>query len=709
MKNAAHQLRRRPLRAGSLHTGDALPPLAKLYVLRLLVPGGYANYFIGVDGYADLTLAHALGLASPEDLGEDFDPQAARRKLRDLYQAAEAAAEETPPVEVLESNICALAETAGLSPLAAELLSVTVIIKSLPALGGLNNLIGPIPSSKLHQVLAVMLGAGVNEVREELALAATLHQCGLLRVDRGDSYPIGMKLDLITPEFAERVLSERCEPLQLLRGCVTASPAPELALQDFAHMPLARRLADYLGAAVTAGRRGCNVLIHGKPGIGKTQLSRAAAVAAGLQSFEVAVCGGDQQPIDGDSRLSAYRAAQRLLAKRPVVLIFDEFEDVSDLRIFPGNRGDTISKGSLNELLENNPVPTVFITNAPQDIDAAHLRRFDLVIPAEAPSAERRRELLRASAADYVDAAMLDDIIGHAAATPAVVKRAADVVDMLEQNAATGERRDLFCHVLNGMLQTQSVTPVELDAYRAAADPARLYDASLSNADIDLVELAQAVKGAAEGCRLMLFGPPGTGKTAFGGWLARQIGAPLKIRRASDLLDPYVGKTEQNIARAFAEARQERAVLLIDECDSFIRSRGEAVHRWEHSMTNEFLVQMESHKGTLVLTTNLMDSLDEAMLRRVDFKIRLDHLNADQLRTLLVRYCEAIGLPVPGETCLKRVSQLPCVAPGDFAVVARQARLRRVATPEDFVERLAAETAFKRSRKTGRQIGFLMA
>ena len=76
-------------------------------------------------------------------------------------------------------------------------------------------------------------------------------------------------------------------------------------------------------------------------------------------------------------------------------LIFDEFEDVSDLRSARKQNPDTVSKGSLNELLETNPVPTVFITNAPEDIDVAHLRRFDLVIEAQAPSRERRRELLR--------------------------------------------------------------------------------------------------------------------------------------------------------------------------------------------------------------------------------------------------------------------------------------------------------------------------
>ncbi|WP_308614781.1 AAA family ATPase [uncultured Duodenibacillus sp.] len=56
---------------------------------------------------------------------------------------------------------------------------------------------------------------------------------------------------------------------------------------------------------------------------------------------------------------------------------------------------------------------------------------------------------------------------------------------------------------------------------------------------------------------------------------------PLMARRASDLLSCWVGATEQNIARAFEEARKDDAVLLIDEADSFLQDRRGAGHSWE--------------------------------------------------------------------------------------------------------------------------------
>ena len=75
------------------------------------------------------------------------------------------------------------------------------------------------------------------------------------------------------------------------------------------------------------------------------------------------------------------------------------------------------------------------------------------------------------------------------------------------------------------------------------------------------------------------------------------------VRRASDLLSCWVGATEQNIARAFEEARKDDAVLLIDEADSFLQDRRGAGHSWEVTQVNEVLTQMENFEGVFIATT----------------------------------------------------------------------------------------------------------
>lgn len=96
----------------------------------------------------------------------------------------------------------------------------------------------------------------------------------------------------------------------------------------------------------------------------------------------------------------------------------------------------------------------------------------------------------------------------------------------------------------------------------------------------------------------------------------------------------WVGGTEQNIANAFREAAREKAVLLIDDVDGFLLDRRTASHSWEITGVNEMLTQMETFDGVFIASTNLVDNLDQATLRRFDLKAKLDFLQADHDDTL---------------------------------------------------------------------------
>ncbi|MBW6608203.1 ATP-binding protein, partial [Salmonella enterica subsp. enterica serovar Weltevreden] len=87
--------------------------------------------------------------------------------------------------------------------------------------------------------------------------------------------------------------------------------------------------------------------------------------------------------------------------------------------------------------------------------------------------------------------------------------------------------------------------------------------------------------------------------------------------------------------KAFRKAQNDGAVLLIDEVDSFLQDRRGAQHNWEVSEVNEMLTQMESFSGVFVASTNLMEGLDQAALRRFDLKVKFDYLRADQAWALL--------------------------------------------------------------------------
>jgi SpoVK/Ycf46/Vps4 family AAA+-type ATPase len=179
------------------------------------------------------------------------------------------------------------------------------------------------------------------------------------------------------------------------------------------------------------------------------------------------------------------------------------------------------------------------------------------------------------------------------------------------------------------------------------------------------------------------------------------------IRRASDLVSKFVGETEQQMAAMFREAEAEKAVLLLDEADSFLQDRRGAQRTYEVTEVNEMLQGMERFNGIFVCTTNLMDAIDQAALRRFTFKIRFKPLRSEQRERMFV--VEALGGDEAGltEPIRSRLAKLEQLCPGDFAAVKRQVEiLAETLPPEEFLAQLEAEHRIKPEVREARTIGF---
>ena len=72
---------------------------------------------------------------------------------------------------------------------------------------------------------------------------------------------------------------------------------------------------------------------------------------------------------------------------------------------------------------------------------------------------------------------------------------------------------------------------------------------------------------------LLMFGPPGTGKTEFVKHLGKELDRKVLVMKGSDLLSKYVGESEQNIAKAFQRAETEHVILCFDEIDGLVQDR----------------------------------------------------------------------------------------------------------------------------------------
>ncbi len=680
----------RPMPPIHLSPGEAV----RLYALRLLVHAGGHAALLTDGGYARHDVAAALGLDArcPATDGT-FSRARALAVLRTTLEDEERMGGDGAPAfpQPLERNLERLGDLAGLPPLDRRCLGLAALMRADRVLGACAEFVGPLTLQRVHEVMADTLGAPIADVRAALGLDSPLHRSGLLCVDPNGTYTLASKIDLITQGFAERIVSDDCEPVDLLSGVITRAPAAELSLEAFSHVADLPVALAYLRESIATGRQGVNVLLHGRPGVGKTQLAVLLAAECGALMHEVPSADAAGDPLTAAERIRSYRCAQQMLGRQqPAMLLFDELEDI--LAASGGGDRHRLGKAWFNRMLERNRVPTVFASNSIEELDPAHARRFDIVLELQAPEPLQRRRIVRQLVGEMLSEATVAELAGRDAATSAVVARARQVIEIASGAIAPAEREPAYRRLVSQTLRAQGEAPLDSGA-DAAAMP-ELYDPTVTNADCDLTALAAGLARSRSG-RVLLWGPPGTGKTAIGRWLAATLDVPLQVERGSTLLGGVVGETEARIAAAFARARKRPALLMIDECDTFLMSRRQAQRSWEISQTNEMLTQMETFDGLLIMSSNLVDVLDEAVLRRFDLKVRCGYLRPEQSIALLGRHCAALDLAAPCEAARRATVSLGNLTPGDFATVARQHRFRPLGSAADFVAQLRSEARLK--------------
>lgn len=152
--------------------------------------------------------------------------------------------------------------------------------------------------------------------------------------------------------------------------------------------------------------------------------------------------------------------------------------------------------------------------------------------------------------------------------------------------------------------------------------------------------------GKGVGICALFSGPPGTGKTLAAHVVADSLGMDLYQVDLSTIVDKYIGETEKNLERVFAEAEATNAVLFFDEADALFGSRSEvkdAKDRYANQEIAYLLQRMEQFDGITVLASNLRGNLDPAFARRLHFMVAFPDPDEPTRRRLWVHHLADIA------------------------------------------------------------------
>ena len=678
-----------------LNPPSVSPYTEKLMLQLLLEYRGFAEVFHEDVWHYD-NIAAALGLPSEMERCDDF-----RAKVKKLLQARNKTLPKLTALcvnenPIIEQNIDTLTQLLSLNAAEQTIFRLSVQLRLDEPLKKLSEVLPKFNFVGVSEVLSNLFGLPKSDIISALKDKGKLLGYGLLERNYNpdslhDYLDWGKMLDF------DEFISEPLNKQALLKACTKPAIEPSLSLDDFAYLnEMKTMMLDYLQSSFATRRKGVNILIYGAPGTGKTEFATLLAKAVSVSVHNITYMDENEEVIRAEERLNKCRVAQKILEGQSSLLIFDEIEDVFDAG-FLGHSVAQKNKAWMNQLLENNNVPMIWLSNSVSGIDPAFLRRFDLILEMPDLPLKNKSALITQLAEGKLSPAYVQHFAKVRSLTPAILSRTIRVAKELN----TSNFAETLLMMFNQTLKSQNKPKIE-PLVLGKAD----YNLNYVACNDNIHRISEGLKQSKKG-RICCYGPPGTGKTAWAAWLAEELDMPLLLRQGSDLLNCYVGGTEQNIAQAFEQAKADNALLVLDEVDTFLFSRDGAERSWERSQVNEMLTQIERFEGLMVVSTNLIEVLDPAALRRFDLKLKFDYLTLPQRLDFAKQQAEILGLPLLSEEDLSQIESLNLLTPGDFAAVARRHQFSPFQKVQDWLSALQGECEVKPAfSATTRRIGF---
>lgn len=626
------------------------------------------------------------------------------------------------PKNFVRKNLALLQECFGLSELETNILYAVGLIEK----------IGRYYDDKLDYFEFCFLLGGVlhtnpKKIQKLLMTDMPLRKFGFI----GDRHRSG---EFELESFTERLMIEPFNKQEMMKSIARIYPKSTLKKTDFNYMQRdLDMLLDYC-----KNTKNPSIFLYGKPGVGKNEIAALIAKELHKDLWEIYNI-NDQGEIEKD-RLEQFMRAQAMLKADKSAILLDECEEFFP-SLYPKYNEDKASKNTLNKMLESVKIPSIFLSNS-ADIDPAFLRRFDIVLEIKAPPKEKKQTIIeKALKSQRIQLdSMIISQISESSLSQGVLLQACKVAKTLAKHKLSSLKNcektpkstatkshtitQSLIQVLNEHLKLQGQKLISINVKKEQNLP---YDMSLINASVDMKSLCEKIKNVcgikdskdfattdstqAQGIRILAYGMAGSGKSEFAKALAKELNRPIMLKKASDLLSMWVGKSEQNIAQAFSEAEKKGAILVLDEVDSFLQDRSEAERSWEISQVNEMLTQMENFEGIFIATTNFMTNLDKASIRRFDMKVEFKPLDSAKFIKAFGLYARHLGISnyvafLESSFAKRAIEKLDNICFGDFALLARSARFEPITSSQQLLEKLQEESKLKDTHTNTRKMGF---
>lgn len=347
-------------------------------------------------------------------------------------------------------------------------------------------------------------------------------------------------------------------------------------------------------------------VISGAPGVGKSSWARHAAYSVGGRYLDIDVA-------------RAARAGRDVLQEIRELLVDAALQRVP---VVLDNAGEMLTNESrLSLLIEDLLDMTdgrffVVVGDAEHITNRLASRALSQVRMGPPPPAARRDLWQRAPMDARTRQTLADDLV----LTPRQIDHAITLIESGVEPAIAAFEQLPKAHNLT----LPNKSRVKLEALVLPEDTRREVEELICAIRARGHVVSRLAQGRGHAITALFNGESGTGKTFACEVIAAEVGLPLLRVNVASLVDKYIGETEKNLERVFAQAQAQGGILFFDEADALFGARTDvsrAQDRYANLETNLLLQLMESFSGIVLLTTNLKQNIDQAFLRRIMFKV----------------------------------------------------------------------------------------